>query len=163
MTTVNESINHCAIAIRKQINCVTTSYPCHLQVASSKSDKSFKGNFAGSVCSIAAAVTQARVYTEARSEPVTARSVQQARKSSGGPATRCPCRSSRCECGSDRHGSPPRLDPPGPLQPGCREQGRQHNGAIDLSFFSPLFLSTRYFLIHSRPFTAEMIVACPSG
>ena len=86
MTTVNESINHCVIAIRKQINCVITSCPRHLQVVSSKSDKSFKRDFAGSVRSIAAAATRARVYIKARSEPATAKSVQQARESSGRPA-----------------------------------------------------------------------------
>ena len=53
-----------------------------------KSDKSSKGEFVGSVRSIDAAAMRACAYIEARSEPATTRTVQQARKSSGGPAAR---------------------------------------------------------------------------
>ena len=88
MTTVNESINHCVITVRKQINRAITSCPRHLQVTSSKSNKSFKGDFPGSMRSIAATAMQARVYIEARSEPAIARLVQQARESSDEPAAR---------------------------------------------------------------------------
>ena len=88
MTTVNESINHCVVAIRKQINCVITSCPHHLQqVASSKSDKSFIEILPGA-CVPLPRRGRACTYMEARFKSATTRSVKQARESSDGPAAR---------------------------------------------------------------------------